>query len=195
HRGGEPEAGVNEATVWPQSRLDRAPSRRERRLPYAHQIMNIQTPKWIRMLHFPSQNDIGSHSVTTDAEKHILRKRLPADSVLTLDAYHLFQKYHDPSLPFVMILCYNTGSFFAKPFPFGMRRNVRFSRRQPASPYTKGDYTMPLLICTGILLLLFLLEVVWYWTGVAAKEQDVLRYQRIEHPRRLTSDHYLDMLG
>ena len=34
-QGVEPGEGVNEATVWPQSRADRGPSRPERRLPYA----------------------------------------------------------------------------------------------------------------------------------------------------------------
>lgn len=55
--------------------------------------------------------------------------------------------------------------------------------------------TVPLLICTVFLAVLFTFEGAWYLADVAAKERELVRYERIEHPRRLTSDCYLDVLG
>ena len=54
---------------------------------------------------------------------------------------------------------------------------------------------MPLIICTGFFAALFLFEGAWYLAGLAAKERELDRFQAVEHPRRLTSDLYLDMLG
>ena len=54
---------------------------------------------------------------------------------------------------------------------------------------------MPLIICTVFLMMLLLFEGAWYLTGLAQKEQETLRYTRVEHPRRRTSDSYLDVLG
>ena len=54
---------------------------------------------------------------------------------------------------------------------------------------------MPLLICTVFFAVLFTFEIAWYWAGVAEQEQEVSRYEHVEHPRRLTSDCYLDVLG
>ena len=54
---------------------------------------------------------------------------------------------------------------------------------------------MPLMICTVFFTALFAFELAWYWAGLAAQERAILRYERAEHPRRLTSDRYLDMLG
>ena len=54
---------------------------------------------------------------------------------------------------------------------------------------------MPLIICTAFFAILFLVEGAWHLAGVAVKERELDRFQAIEHPRRLTSDLYLDMLG
>lgn len=54
---------------------------------------------------------------------------------------------------------------------------------------------MPLLICAVFFAALFVFEIAWYWAGVAEQEQEVTRYEHVEHPCRLTSDHYLDVLG
>ena len=54
---------------------------------------------------------------------------------------------------------------------------------------------MPLIICTVFFAILFLFEGAWYLAGVAVKERELDRFQAVEHPRRLTSDLYLDMLG
>lgn len=54
---------------------------------------------------------------------------------------------------------------------------------------------MPLIICTAFFAALFIFEAAWYLAGVAAKEHELDRFHAVEHPRRLTSDLYLDMLG
>ena len=54
---------------------------------------------------------------------------------------------------------------------------------------------MPLIICTVFFAVLFTFEIAWYWAGVAEREREVIRYERNEHPRRPTSDRYLDVLG
>lgn len=54
---------------------------------------------------------------------------------------------------------------------------------------------MPLMICIVFFAALFILEGAWHLAGIAAKEHELDRFQAIEHPRRLTSDLYLDMLG
>ena len=54
---------------------------------------------------------------------------------------------------------------------------------------------MPLIFCTVFFAALFIFEAAWYWAGVAAKERALDRYHATEHPRRMTSDLYLDMLG
>ncbi|MCI6587702.1 MAG: hypothetical protein MSD70_02310 [Clostridiales bacterium] len=54
---------------------------------------------------------------------------------------------------------------------------------------------MPLLICAVFFAALFTFEIAWYYAGVAEQEQEVDRYEHVEHPRRPTSDRYLDVLG
>ena len=54
---------------------------------------------------------------------------------------------------------------------------------------------MPLIICAVFFAALFAFEIAWYWAGVAEQERAVDRYEHVEHPRRLTSDCYLDVLG
>ena len=54
---------------------------------------------------------------------------------------------------------------------------------------------MPLMIFIVFFAALFILEGAWHLAGLAAKERELARFQAIEHPRRLTSDLYLDMLG
>ncbi len=53
---------------------------------------------------------------------------------------------------------------------------------------------MPLLICALFFAALFTFEIAWYYAGVAEQEQEVDRYEHVEHPRRPTSDRYLDVL-
>ncbi len=54
---------------------------------------------------------------------------------------------------------------------------------------------MPLIICTCFFAALFIAEGAWYLAGAAVKERELDRFHAVEHPRRLTSDQYLDMLG
>ena len=54
---------------------------------------------------------------------------------------------------------------------------------------------MPLIFCAVFFAVLFTFEAAWYWAGIAQQEQAVIRYERAEHPRRMTSDRYLDVLG
>ena len=54
---------------------------------------------------------------------------------------------------------------------------------------------MPLIITIAFFATLFLFEGAWYLAGIAAKERELARFHAVEHPRRLTSDLYLDMLG
>lgn len=54
---------------------------------------------------------------------------------------------------------------------------------------------MPLIICAVFFAALFIFEAAWYWAGISEEELAVTRYERVEHPLRLTSDHYLDVLG
>ena len=54
---------------------------------------------------------------------------------------------------------------------------------------------MPLIITIAFFAIVFFFEGAWYLAGIAAKERELARFHAIEHPRRLTSDLYLDMLG
>lgn len=54
---------------------------------------------------------------------------------------------------------------------------------------------MPLIICTLFFAVLFILEGAWYLAGIAVRERELDRFHAVEHPRRMTSDLYLDMLG
>jgi len=54
---------------------------------------------------------------------------------------------------------------------------------------------VPLIICTVFFSVLFIFEGAWYLADAAAKERELDRFHAVEHPRRLTSDLYLDMLG
>lgn len=54
---------------------------------------------------------------------------------------------------------------------------------------------MPLVICTIFFIILFTCEG-FYFLGQRDRRADELRrYQAVEHPRRVTSDRYLDLLG
>lgn len=54
---------------------------------------------------------------------------------------------------------------------------------------------MPLIICTVFFIALFSCEGFWYLACSSRKEDELRRYQAVEHPRRPTSDRYLDLLG
>lgn len=54
---------------------------------------------------------------------------------------------------------------------------------------------MPLIICTIFFVVLFSCEALWFACADAEKERALRRYQAVEHPRRMTSDRYLDLLG
>ena len=54
---------------------------------------------------------------------------------------------------------------------------------------------MPLIICMGFFAALFMFEGALYLADAAEKECELDRFHAIEHPRRQTSDLYLDMLG
>ena len=59
----------------------------------------------------------------------------------------------------------------------------------------EGVLLLPLIIFTAFFAILFLFEGALYLADVAAKERELDRFQAVEHPRRMTSDLYLDMLG
>ncbi|MDO5298233.1 MAG: hypothetical protein Q4F18_02300 [Clostridia bacterium] len=54
---------------------------------------------------------------------------------------------------------------------------------------------MPLIVCTIFFIILFSCEGFWHLSCLADQERELSRYQAIEHPRRRTSDCYLDRLG
>ena len=54
---------------------------------------------------------------------------------------------------------------------------------------------MPLIITIVFFIALFFFEGAYYLAGIAAKERELARFHAVEHPRRMTSDCYLDMLG
>ncbi len=54
---------------------------------------------------------------------------------------------------------------------------------------------MPLLICIVLCLILFYLEGCYYVALICKEERELRRYHAVEHPRRMTSDQYLDRLG
>ena len=54
---------------------------------------------------------------------------------------------------------------------------------------------MPLIIFIAFFAIVFFFEGAFHLAGVAAKERELDRFQAVEHPRRMTSDLYLDMLG
>ena len=54
---------------------------------------------------------------------------------------------------------------------------------------------MPLVICTLFFIVLFSCEGFWHLATLAEQDRQLRRYQAVEHPRRRTSDRYLDLLG
>ena len=54
---------------------------------------------------------------------------------------------------------------------------------------------MPLVIVTVFFIVLFMSEGFWYLATIAEQDRQLRRYQDVEHPRRHTSDGYLDLLG
>ena len=53
---------------------------------------------------------------------------------------------------------------------------------------------MPLIVCTILLLILFSCEGFWHLSDEILRTKQLDRYQSVEHPRRRTSDGYLDLL-
>ena len=54
---------------------------------------------------------------------------------------------------------------------------------------------MPLIICMSFFALLFACEALWFACADEERKRELCRYQAVEHPRRITSDRYLDLLG
>lgn len=54
---------------------------------------------------------------------------------------------------------------------------------------------MPLIICMIFFAVLFSCEALWFACANEHKANELRRYQAVEHPRRMTSDRYLDLLG
>ena len=54
---------------------------------------------------------------------------------------------------------------------------------------------MPLIICTVFFSTLFIFEGALYLAEISANKRELDRFQAVEHPRRLTSNLYLDTLG
>ena len=53
---------------------------------------------------------------------------------------------------------------------------------------------MPLIVCAIIFLVLFSFEGFWRLSDEILSRKELDRYQSVEHPRRRTSDAYLDLL-
>jgi len=51
---------------------------------------------------------------------------------------------------------------------------------------------LPLIICTIFFVLLFACEIAWSEIMTTRREREMCRYQRVEHPRRITKDSYID---
>lgn len=51
---------------------------------------------------------------------------------------------------------------------------------------------MPLIICMTFFAVLFSCEALWFLCDASQKANELRRYQDVEHPRRRTSDQYLD---
>lgn len=54
---------------------------------------------------------------------------------------------------------------------------------------------MPLIICMTFFAALFSVEALWFVCADERKASELRRYQAVEHPRRMTSDRYLDLFG
>ena len=54
---------------------------------------------------------------------------------------------------------------------------------------------LPLVIVTVFFSVLFAGEGFWHLASLAEQDRQLRRYQAVEHPRRRTSDRYLDLLG
>jgi len=54
---------------------------------------------------------------------------------------------------------------------------------------------LPLIICMTFFAVLFAGEALWFASAAEEKRNELCRYQAVEHPRRMTSDRYLDLLG
>jgi len=54
---------------------------------------------------------------------------------------------------------------------------------------------LPLIICTVFFLIFFACEGVWFQIAAARRENELCRYQRVEHPRRVTGDSYIDLFS
>lgn len=54
---------------------------------------------------------------------------------------------------------------------------------------------MPLIICMSFFALLFIGEALWFACAAEERKHELRRYQAVEHPSRITSDRYLDLLG
>lgn len=59
----------------------------------------------------------------------------------------------------------------------------------------EADFAMPLVLCTAFFIILFSCEGFWHLSCIEESERELRRYQAVEHPRRRTSDRYLDLLG
>ena len=51
---------------------------------------------------------------------------------------------------------------------------------------------MPLIICMMFFAALFSCEALWFMSASAREASELRRYQSVEHPRRATSDCYID---
>jgi len=54
---------------------------------------------------------------------------------------------------------------------------------------------LPLIICTVFFALLFFCEIIWSQICTTRRERELCRYEHIEHPRRMTSDRYIDLFS
>ena len=53
---------------------------------------------------------------------------------------------------------------------------------------------MPLIVCAVVFAVLFSFEGFWHLSDEILRRKEIDRYQSVEHPRRRTSDAYLDLL-
>lgn len=60
---------------------------------------------------------------------------------------------------------------------------------------SKEYFELPLIICTVFFLIFFACEGIWFQIAAARRENELCRYQRVEHPRRVTGDSYIDLFS
>ena len=90
---------------------------------------------------------------------------------------------------------FNKQSLFFSPGSCYNGARLFYSHRRNKHNFTKEALILPLIICMSFFALLFIGEALWFACAAEERKHELRRYQAVEHPRRITSDRYLDLLG